>query len=535
MTGLLLGGSSSVAAQQWGLVWRPPEDSLQVLQAWQRLQQTGVQALRLESTDVPTFLLEAADTSGLALFVELPMVEVPARQLRRRLPEMQAVLRTLLQQVAAHPSVRAIGLARLVDTADPSACVYFEVLRADVQRVRPELQVYYETRFIEADRCGQTVDFVLVDARDVSDPLRLLQRWQQAHPTVPVGIGRLGTWVRSDTLRGRRVPHAPEWQARYLEQHLRRLQGTFTGPVFVYRWRDVRRTSPALHLDRPFVESYGLHDLQGQARPAFEVVRGFFTGTQTIFAFPAGIPPARPWPWAVLMGWGPIVLLVLSYRFSPLFRLLGMRYFRAHGFYTEAVQHGRDLPVGALWGLGVAGGGALGVTLAVVVQMLRESAAVAWGVQLLSPEVGKLIVVAVRTPVGLSLFVLLGSIGLLGLWALGLALLSRWGYRIGFMQAWTLAHMPRWPLFALMIAALSLRPAAEVGHSLLALWLFVEGWGMVRTLRDVAQVVKGAGWMSLLITLLHPGWWLLLVVLGSLGWGLYTGHTIFFWHLLTIP
>ena len=533
---ILLGisGLSGVRAQTWGLVWQPPDDTVQVLHQWQHIRQTGAEALRLETNSVPAWLLTVADSLALALFVELPIAEAPARQLRRRLPEAREMLRRLLAQVAGHPSVRAVGLARRADTADPEACAYFETLRDEVRRARPDLLVYYETRFIEGDRCGQAVDFVLLDARDAANPLQLLRRWQQAHPTVPVGLGRLGTWVRADTLRGLRVPHAPEWQARYLEHHLNRLHGAFDGWVFVYRWQDVERRHPALHLDRPFVEAYGLHDRQGRARPALDVVRGVFTGTQTVFAFPAGRPPSDPWPWAVLAGWVPIVLLVLSYRFSPLFRLLGARYFRAHGFYTEAVQYGRDLPTGALSVLGLAEGVALGVTLAATAAMLRESPAAAWLVGLLSPELAVPVVEAVRTPFVLLPAAVAGSAVLLGSWALGVRLLSRWGRRTGFVQAWTLAHMPRWPLFVLMIAALSLKPGAGTGHLLLALWLLVEGWALARTLRDVAQVVEGPGWLRAVLAVLHPGSWLLLAVLFGLIRGLYTGHTVMLWHLLTV-
>jgi len=534
LLGIGLADPLGAQAQTWGLVWRLPDDTLQALRQWQRIRQTGAEAVRLEADSVPAWLLTVADSLALTLFVELPISEAPARQLRRRLPEAREMLRRLLAQVAEHSSVGAVGLARLVDTADPEACAYFETLRDDVRRVHPDLQVYYETRFIEGDRCGQAVNFVLLDARDAEDPLQLLRRWQQAHPMVPAGLGRLGTWVRADTLRGLRVPHAPEWQARYLELHLNHLRGAFDGWVFVYCWQDVERRRPALQLDRPFVEAYGLHDRQGRARPAFEVVRGVFTGTQTVFAFPAGRAPSDPWPWAVLAGWVPIVLLVLSYRFSPLFRLLGARYFRAHGFYTEAVQYGRDLPMGTLSMLGLAEGVALGVTLAVVAEMLRESPVATWLLGVLSPTLVAPIVKAVQKPFALLLAMMSSSVVLLGGWALGVRLLSRWGRRTGFVQAWTLAHMPRWPLFVLMVAALSLNPGAGTGHVLLALWLLAEGWALARTLRDVAQVVAGPGWLRAALAVLHPGCWLFVVVLFGLGWGLYTGHTVMLWHLLTV-
>lgn len=521
-------------AQEWGVVWQPPNDTLLAFQQWQRLRRLGAGALRLEATSIPAFLLEVADSLEIALFVDLPIVNAPARQLQQRLPEAQKMLHLLLQQIAGHASARAVGLARLVDTADPKTCAYFEALRAEVRRTQPELQVYYETRFIEKDRCGYAVDFVLLDVRGVEDPLQWLRRWQQAHPTVPVGLGRLGTWVRADTLRGLRVPHSPEWQARYLERHLERLRGSFNGLVFVYRWQDVARSHPALHLDQPFVEAYGLHDLQGMPRPAWEVVRGFFTGTQTVFAFPAGHAPAAPWPWAVLVGWIPIVLLVLSYRFSPLFRLLGIRYFRAHGFYTEAVQYGRDLPAGALAMVGLAEAIALGVTLGAVAEMLQESPVACWLVGLLPSELTPSIVGVIQAPLGLLLVTLLGSLAMLGFWALGLVLLSRWGRRVGFVQAWTLVHMPRWWLFGLMVGALSLPPSPQAGHGLLALWLLMEGWGLGRTLGDAAQVVRGPGWLYPGLALLHASCWLLLVVLAGLGWGLYTGHTVMLGHLLSV-
>ncbi|WP_243664228.1 hypothetical protein [Rhodothermus marinus] len=182
MAGLLvllgISGLSGVRAQTWGLVWRLPDDTVQVLQQWQHIRQTGTEALRLETDSVPPWLLAAADSLGLALFVELPITEEPARQLRRRLPEAREMLRRLLEQAAGHPSVRAVGLARLADTVDPEACPYFESLRDEVRRARPDLHVYYETRFIEAIGAGRPW---------------ILCCWTRAMPPIPCSCSDAGS------------------------------------------------------------------------------------------------------------------------------------------------------------------------------------------------------------------------------------------------------------------------------------------------------------------------------------------------------
>lgn len=525
---------SAAYAQVWGIVWRPAQDTFQAFVDWQGVRQLGVQAVQVEGGAVPTFVLDMADSLGLAVYVSLPVEALAARRLLRLLPQVRRQLWTLLEQLGGHPSLRAIGLAQGVDTTDPEACAYFETLAAEVRRYRADLDVYYETVFIEADRCGHAVDWVLLDARDAEDPLLLLRRWKQAHPRVPVGIGKLGIWVRADTLRGLRVPHSPEAQARYFEQHLRRLQGWIEGPVFVYRWRDASRQRPALHHDQPYWEPYGLHARKGTPRPARDVVQGFFTGRQGVFAFAMGHLPKSPWPWEVMLAWLPIVLLAVNRRVSLLWRLQSRRYFWAHGFYIEAVQWGRDLPVGAVLSFGLAQSVALGVSLALSVPMLRQSRAVAWLVGLLPLDVQETVLFVLQYPALLLGLTLCGTAIGVGLWSLGLALLSRWGRRIGYVQALTVALMPRWVLLALLMGALGLLDTASpaAGTALLGLWVLCEGWSLQRTLRDAGQVVEGRLWMRLALVLLHPGFWLFAVMAGSAGWGLHSGDTYFFWHLL---
>ncbi len=532
--GISVSLGNAAYAQLWGIVWRPPQDTLQALVDWQAIRQLGVRVVQIEGGELPAFILDIADSLGIAVYVSLPIEALPARALERALPIARQQLRALFERAGRHPSLHAIGLAQGVDTADPAACFYFETLAAEVRRYRSDLHVYYETVFIESDQCGHTVDRVLLDARDVDDPLLLLRRWLQAHPRIPVGIGKLGTWVRADTLRGLEVPHAPEVQARYFEQHLRRLQGWVDGPVFVYRWRDVPRQRPALHHDQPYWEPYGLYTPEGLPRPARDVVHGWFTGKQRIFAFPKGHPPSPPWPWEVMLAWVPIVLLAMNYRVSPLWRLQSGRYFRAHGFYIEAVQWGRDLPLGSILAFGLAQSVALGVSLAIGLPLLRQSRAVAYLVGLLPLWVQEGVLLVLQYPVILLFLMLVGVAVGMGLWSLGLVLLSYWGHRIGYVQALTLALMPRWIMLVLLMVALGLlgtkSPAG--GSGLLALWLVCEGWSMQRTLRDAWQVVGGHLSRFFVAVLFHPGFILLGVVLAGAAGGLHSGDMYFLWHLL---
>src|SRR5690606_6627893 len=319
-------------------------------------------------------------------------------------------------------------------------------------------RTYYLTRFPESDRAAHTVDFVLLDARD-ADPAAMLARWR-ARREEPAGIGALGAAVRPGREGGWRTPGTLAAQARFLERGLEALLAADPSleAAFVYRWRDA--DGEGVRDQRAEVQGvgYGLIGPDGAPRPAMGVARGFFTGTQRVFAFDAGsgTPEARTAAPLVLLGWGILLGLGLVYWLSPRFGLLGSRYFGRHDLYRESVQRGYDLNAGLNALLAAFVALAAGVVWAAALRALARTDALATATSAWSPENQARLDSLLSLPLAL---VLLGAL-VYAVWILfnmvWLFVLTGRRYRARPPQALTLAVWSRWGVVALMVAAMIL-------------------------------------------------------------------------------
>ncbi|HYE58398.1 MAG TPA: hypothetical protein VD948_07815, partial [Rhodothermales bacterium] len=280
------------AQRLWGVVWTAPVTVTEAKAELRQIRAAGFDAVRTSPLSDP--LLRTADSLGLVVFADLPYEYPTATALRRALPQARRQITDLIGQARRYPALRYIGLARRPDTVDPATCAVLAELAAEARE--GGLRPYYLTAFTEADRCAETVDLVLLSARDESMPEQRLARWRVTHEA-PAGLGVVGTWVQ-ESARGLRAPHSPEAQARLFEGFLTRAD-TLAVPVFLYRWRDGTGGT----LDDPFRRPYGLVREDGRARPALGVVRGFLTGTQTAFAFNLGRSGSGRGPVPVLFFW----------------------------------------------------------------------------------------------------------------------------------------------------------------------------------------------------------------------------------------
>ncbi len=507
-----------------GVVWAVPPSVEQAQDDLIRMHRAGVEAVR---TGLVTDerLLALADTLGLRLFQELPLDYLPARLLADTLAHARRLLAEAWARSRNHPAARHFGLARRSDTADPAACAFFEALAALLPRDEG-VQVYYVSAFPRADRCRDTVDFVLYDGHDALSSVPL---------PLPFGLATLGAPVDPGAAPGLRRPYSPEAQARFLETHLTALLDAGAGPVavFVHRWRDAPAASPANpEPPDPYGRRYGLHDATGTPRPAFAVVAGLYTGRQRVFAFPAGQLPAPPVPWLPLTGWGLLALLALYYAQSPRARLMVPRYFLAHTFYGEALREGRDvLPLGSTLLL-MAAATAVGMVTALVAETYRTSAAALALLHTLPPGLR-----AVAT--GLLLhpwmaLLLTGSLYVLvlSLWASVIALTTR-RRRLTPAQVFMLVAWPRWSFLLLMLAAMvtaSLPAEARPLPLLLAVTLALMLGALIRTVIDYARITRPTPLLLATVILTHP--LVLSLPLAALALSLFGPWLTFLGHLL---
>lgn len=534
LTGIVHLGAAQTQTYR-GVVWDPPTDPVQAEATMRQMHAMGVNAIRMPLLRDER-LLTLADTLGLHLFQELPLDYLSAEALRDTLGYATRLLELVLNDARAHPSVRHIGLARHSDTSDSTACAFFEQLTRRVREQGPEgSQTFYLTSFTDADRCADAVDLVLLDVRDAEAPLAALAGWQG-----PVGIGALGTWV-SRKGEGVRRAHTAEAQARYLETHLGALleaPGSLATAVFVYRWRDKQTARPDLRADitSPYHHRYGLFDASGTARPAAAVVEGIYTGAQAVFALPTGAPPAPSAVWSVLMGWGVVILLGVSYAVSPRLRFMAPRFFIAPGFYRESIREGRDI---ILW---------TSVTMLVVMAL---SVGV-WGTLLLEVlrHTEAFHVLYREVPLGLQttgatllaqpwlLVLLLGCIYALGVavWATLLAVAARNRHPLVPGQVLMLVLWPTWPMLLLMVGAMVVRllppdDAVYGALGLLGAGILTALYAHARALFDYRNVTRASGALSLILAFASP--FTLFLIIGGFSLLEVREQVSLVWHLFT--
>ncbi len=471
-------------------------DLAQALDELLRLRRAGVRAVRLPVVE-DTLLLRAADLLGVALWQDLPVTNLAAPHLMRVLPDAEGTLRRALERAAPYASARHFGLASYSDTSDPRARPYFQRLTDLVHDLGPEgSQTYYLTRFPRADRCARTVDLVLLDARD-ANPTDVMTRWRSRHAE-PAGIGSFGAAVRPGAEGGWRTPGTYEAQARALERGLGEALALDVPALFIYRWRDDAPAGPAPLLGADVRgAAHGLIGRDGTPRDAFDVVRGFFTGSQRVFAFDAGPPPegqhaASP---LVLAGWGLVLLLGLLFAGTSRFPNLAGRYFGRHDLYREAVQRGFDLEPGVnvLLGLGVAlSAGVVGTS---ALRGLARTDALAAATTSLGAEGQALIAALLGRPAVLTL-VLAGAYAIwLMFHMVWLHVLAGRRRRLRPAQALTLAVWSRWGVLALLGAAMLLAAAPASSATagvplLLGAWAVVEFAALARETADLSAVAR---------------------------------------------
>jgi hypothetical protein len=387
------------------------------------------------------------------------------------------------------------------------------------------------------------VDFVLADVRDFEDPIAPLRRWDGTlnNRSTPLGIGSMGVGVRNDTLSGLRVPFSPEAQARYFERYLPVvLSDTLSlsiPVVFVYRWRDIQRSylSTTRDLDAPYGQRYGLHAQENVQRPAKTVVEAIFTGSRETFAFRSGRLPQDHAPLTTFLGWGVFLLLATFYALTPRVRHMVPRYFSAHFFYRDAVREGRDVLFGASTVLLTALGAAFGLTMSVILNVLRETEAFMVAAAWLPRSMQDVVVTILSEP--LVLIVLSGcayAVGMI-LWTIILSLVSVRGYRISSGQALMLVLWPRWPLLIIMGAAMVLAspPYASTEAALLLAggWILFSAVAAARTVVDFVLVTRIPIPFTLPCIIFNPGILVTVVVLLTL---LPFGPELrYLWHVAT--
>lgn len=495
-----------------GVVWQPPAEFHAAVEDLRRIEATGFNAVRTGIIEDERLLI-LADTLGLSFFQDLPLSFLPADRLTDTLAYAGALLETAILRSNGHRSARMFGLGHSIEITDVSC----DALRGLIERGRAaassSVQFYYTTRLADTDVCD-AVDFVLIDGRDRADLPRIAAEWQARHD-MPAGVSAVGSWVAGTTERGLIHPHSAEQQARFLEERLDELLRGDWAPAafFVYRWRDGRAAAPSISRAAadPFFERYGLWSAEGEERPAYAVVRGMLTGEQHVFAFDAGTGAPRSWPWTVLFGWLVIGGLAVLYATAPRFRQLVPRYFRAHGFYRDAIREGRDLLLGSALAALILVALAAGVTVTTVLGVIGDTVPARMLFAWLPPDFVEFLALSSYQPLVFLLMVAGGYTLVIIVWSIIIALCSRVHLPLRPGQALMLVIWPRWPLILLMVAALALAsvPVETIAEAwplliVAALWLLLTLYATIRAIVDFTAITRVPAYVPVIVALTNP-------------------------------
>jgi hypothetical protein len=279
-----------------------------------------------------------------------------------------------------------------------------------------------------------------------------------------------------------------------------------------------------------------LHDAAGTPRPAAEVLGGFYTDRQRVFAFPSGTAPSSTPVGSILLSWLLVALLAGLYARNPFVRQTIPRYFAAHGFYRDAVREGRD--VGPIENLVLLGG--VGIALGIVGTLTAQIAApqpeTALILEALPTDLRAAIATGFTHPSLTGLVVGTLTVLLLLVWNGLLVLTAQLEGSFSMAQGLMLITWPCWPALLGMLIALvaAIRPPVSTG--LLGLILLFGGGGAIlavtiRVLRDY-WIISGVSLPWVLLMLLPSPLVLTLLGLGLLD-TVYDLPVSLLWHLAT--
>lgn len=430
------------------------------------MQQSGITAARISFIEDPQLFRDAAHV-GIRLFVDLPIAWLPAFSLPDTLLHAERLL-TQLAALADATSTPAVGLTSFVDTSDPRSCE--PILQLSTRARDLGFITYYRTPFIQNDACAHTVDFVLIDILDDAIP-QTIGAWYSVHNT-PIGLNVLLTDV-SSTQGGYRAPGSAASQARFLERTLNEISDQIPRlPVlFIDTWER-------------------LHARDGSPYLTQEVLAGFYTGRQTVFAIDAG-EHREPLSFLNIVGWVTAFILALLLGMAPRFRQLFPDYFTRHGHYREIVQRNAGLEPLATLGTVVTLALSAGIAFTSITMLAQPLGILDATMARWPHQASEVVRHIISRPAALILLVSL----LYGLWILvnmlWMALIAGGRYQIRPLQASILAVFSRWPLVLLAIGSVLLLQYDPIQHWVFILpfaWIWIEIVAAARMMYDFSRI-----------------------------------------------
>jgi hypothetical protein len=505
-----------------GVVWDVPASQDEALRDLVEMSKLKIEAVRTSIIKSDT-LFALADSLKLQFFQELPIAYLPAQRLLDQQLNAHKLLIEAIENSKKYASARHFGLAQFCDTADPEASSYFlDLMRVIRERGAAGTKGYYTTHLLHTDEMAGIVDFVLVSALDIPDPLKQVQLWKEYHPSNKAGL-TFGMGVQKDEVGGYLVPYSPEAQARYIESTLNQsMTNKSLLVVFVSKWKDGTAWEQDMSL-KPLLH-YGLKRADGKMRPAYEVMKGFYTDTQKVFAFKAGAQSITESLWAVVLAWIALVILMAAYIWS--FRLQDMlpRYFFAHKSFQEYLGRTRDALMGTNGLLLTSFALCTGLAGAIICNLLLHSKGFAYFVNWLPLTFQQIITSSLPHAWGLTLFIggfyaILIAISALLLFGIATIL----GQTVTPQKTLMLVIWTQWYKPVLLVLTLFFFLSDTPPSFTVSLWLCIF-WGVLAIGAFIQRLVDYAFIIKTPIGLVLGVGFLFFLIIGIIGWFLWLPH-----------
>ncbi len=464
-----LSASGEAAGQTVGVIWDPPAELSLALADLDAISEVGFSAVRLPDHS-PTGVLKAADSLGLAIYVDLPVRFLTSIEL----VQSKDSLLMAMERAASTGYVTAVGLAFAPQSTEDATC---RVLR-DLAAATP-LVTYIVSWDRPPDLCQGSVDLVLYDSPE--------------HDALASDV--FGRPVTSDLYD----------QAAFLAQRLAENQSST--PLFLHRWRD--QVSVAGFQSDPGGERYGITADRNEARPAATVIHRILEEGRFVFERPPHSAAPRPSSQTVVVGWLLVLVLLGLYVRSPRFRPMFVRYFTGHSFYRTAVMESRNTMTGSSITLMICFGIAGGI-IAMEAGRVLPSASGYHAVWNWSPVPVRMWLDAVFSGSRWWILALSSSMAIAGfLWVILIHVTIGRQSNLGIGQILVLTVWPQWPVFAsvpafMVLAGLPIEAASPLLAPLLGTSVLASCWGSVRATIDLGRAGRLGPIRTLVLWLLSP-------------------------------
>jgi len=318
------------------------ELTLRIREDMQAIYRTGANCVRVFGAAPSEQMLSVCDQLGLAVLVEVPLINLPSSHLRNNdlRKKTEGLLTDLIEFGRKHPSVVGWGLGNGYDAHDSKAISFLQ----DMSRfIRAK-----DTRLIYAGFRGERplpatlpVDLAIWEVR----PERLSALTDLHHSTSCPLIYRVTVPMPPAALQESYSEQLHAYQVKNaLTACLKseRVQGILISPL-----RDYQSDTPHLLWgDRPNTNLFtaGLMDNRGQVRSAYHVVTSLYSG--------AALPELLPVEWrepapALFQALGLALLLVVLFFIKQDKRMshyVRRAFIYPHGFYTDLVENRQLAP-----------------------------------------------------------------------------------------------------------------------------------------------------------------------------------------------